>query len=56
MIVVVPVEPEDMEPLSEDDVPLVSLGTLVPGAEGHVGLRETADAEGDADSDLGGGA
>ncbi len=52
VIVVVPVEPEDMEPLSEDDVPLVSLGTLVPGAEGHVGLREPADAEGDADSDL----
>ena len=52
VIVVVPVEPEDMEQLTEDDVPLVSLGTLVPGAEGHVGLREAADAEGDADSDL----
>ena len=52
VIVVVPVEPEDMELLTEDDVPLVSLGTLVPGAEGHVGLREAADAEGDADSDL----
>ena len=24
----------------------------MPGAEGHVGLREPADAEGDADSDL----
>lgn len=52
VIVVVPVEPEDMESLTGTDVPLVSLGTLVPGAESHVGLRQAADAQGDADSDL----
>ena len=52
VIVVVPVEPEEMESLTDGEVPLVSLGTLVPGAHSHVGLRQGADASGDADSDL----
>jgi len=38
VIVVVPVESEDLESLTGGEVPLVSLGTPVPGADGHVGL------------------
>lgn len=52
VLVVVPVEPEEMESLTDAELPLVSLGTLVPGAQSHVGLRQAADARGDADSDL----
>lgn len=52
VLVVVPIEPDDLESLTQDEVPVVSLGTLVPGAERHVGLQQPVNAQGDADSDL----
>lgn len=52
VLVVVPIEPDDWEVRADAEVSLVSLGTLVPGAERHVGLERAGDAEGDADSDL----
>ena len=46
VLVVVPVVPEELESLTGGDVPLVSLGTLVPGADRHVGLvGEDLDAD-----------
>lgn len=52
VLVVVPLEPDDVESLTQGDVPLVSLGTLVPGADSHVGLTSAADADDDGGSDL----
>lgn len=52
VLVVVPVEPTEMAALARAELPLVSLGTLVPGAEHHIGLRRVSDAEGDSGDDL----
>lgn len=52
VLVVVPVEPDEMETLTRGDVPLVSLGTLVPGAERHVGLERAVAEEDGGTSDL----
>lgn len=52
VLVVVPVEPDEVESLDGGDVPLVSLGTLVPGADRHVGLEDASDADTGGDSDL----
>lgn len=52
VLVVVPVEPDEVESLAGAELPLVSLGTLVPGADGHVGPEQPIDSEGDAGPDL----
>lgn len=39
VIVVVPVEPSDLVTLTAGDLPVVSLGTLVPGSDRFVGLE-----------------
>lgn len=39
VVVVVPVEPDDLGTLTGSGLPVVSLGELVPGAERHVGLE-----------------
>lgn len=52
ILVVAPVEPEEMESLTGGEVPLVSLGTLVPGADSHVGLEGPSESETGSDSDL----
>jgi ABC-type xylose transport system substrate-binding protein len=51
VIVVVPVEPDDLETVTGRDVPVVSLGTLVPGSDRFVGLEGGAAAS-RAQSDL----
>lgn len=39
VIVVVPVDPDDLATMTARDVPIVSLGELVPGSDRFVGLR-----------------
>lgn len=39
VIVVVPVEPDDLQTMTAHDLPVVSLGTLVPGSDRFVGLE-----------------
>lgn len=39
VLVVVPVEPDDLASVGDEDLPLVSLGTLVPGSDRFVGLE-----------------
>ena len=39
VLVVVPVEPDDLGSVGDDDLPLVSLSTLVPGSDRFVGLE-----------------
>jgi ABC-type xylose transport system substrate-binding protein len=39
VVVVVPVEPDDLGTLTGSGLPVVSLGELVPGSDRHVGLR-----------------
>jgi ABC-type sugar transport system substrate-binding protein len=38
VIVVVPVEPDDLDTVTGRELPVVSLGTLVPGSDRYVGL------------------
>ena len=52
VLVVVPVEPDEMESLTGAELPLVSLGTLVPGADGHVGPQQQVDVGSGAASNL----
>ena len=40
VLVVAPVDVEDLSSLTAPEVPLVSLGDLVPGADGHIGLAD----------------
>ena len=51
VIVVVPVEPDDLATMTGQDLPVVSLGTLVPGSDRFVGL-EGGEAPSQAGSDL----
>ncbi len=53
ILVVAPVEPEEMESLTGGEVPLVSLGTLVPGADSHVGLEGPSESETGGESETG---
>jgi len=39
VVVVVPVDPDDLATLTEGDLPVVSLGELVPGSDRFVGLE-----------------
>lgn len=39
VLVVVPVEPDDLAAMTSGDLPVVSLGTLVPGSDQFVGLE-----------------
>ena len=41
-VVVVPVDPDEMESVVSDEVPVVSLGELVPGSDRFVGLSGAA--------------
>lgn len=52
VLVVVPVEPDEVESLTGAELPVVSLGTLVPGADGHIGPQRPVDAGSGASSDL----
>lgn len=52
VLVVAPVDPADVESLTVGELPVMSLGTLVPGADAHVGLEQEVDADGDTASDL----
>ena len=51
VIVVVPVEPDDLQTMTGQDLPIVSLGTLVPGSDRFVGL-EGGEAPSRSESDL----
>ena len=51
VIVVVPVEPDDLETMTSRGMPVVSLGTLVPGADRFVGL-ERGEVPAQQESDL----
>lgn len=51
VLVVVPVDADDLAAVSGDDLPVVSLGTLVPGSDQFVGLEGGAEPV-RADSDL----
>lgn len=51
VIVVVPVEPDDLRTMTAQDVPVVSLGTLVPGSDRFVGL-EAGEVPRRSESDL----
>lgn len=51
VIVVVPVDPEDLETVTSRELPVVSLGELVPGSDRFVGL-EGGDVPDQAGSDL----
>ena len=51
VLVVVPVDPDDLGSVGDDDLPLVSLGTLVPGSDRFVGL-EGGDVPRQSGSDL----
>ena len=52
VLVVVPVDPSEVESLTAGELPVLSLGTLVPGADGHVGLAQSADTLDDPASAL----
>lgn len=43
VLVVVPVEPDDLAAMTSGDLPVVSLGTLVPGSDQFVGLEGGAE-------------
>lgn len=50
VLVVVPVEPDDLGALTDGGIPVVSLGTLVPGSDRFVGLEGGAEpVEGGSD-------
>lgn len=51
VVVVVPVDPDDLEALTDGDLPVISLGTLVPGSDRFVGLEGGAEPI-EAGSDL----
>lgn len=40
VIVVVPVDPDDLQTMTGQELPVVSLGTLVPGSDRFVGLED----------------
>lgn len=52
VLVVVPVDPAEVESLTGGEMPVMSLGTLVPGAVAHVGLEQAVEADGDTASTL----
>lgn len=52
VVVVVPIEPEEMASAVNGEVPMISLGSLVPGSEGHVGLDGSGVPDNHRGSDL----